>query len=97
VEVTDREGGSHIFGEKAHSIAPAWIEEAIQHGIKEYMVVGTEPRTIHVGELEIVTTPRRSHRDYGRVSALATGRGHRYCHAPWDAPDSAHFKGKVGP
>ena len=57
IPVADREGGGHMFHEKARSIAPAWVEEAIQRGRKEFIVVGTEPRTIHVlGDLEVVTT-----------------------------------------
>jgi hypothetical protein len=61
VERADQEGGGHMFHEKARSIAPVWVEDAIRYGAKEYIVVKAEPRTIHtLGDLEVVTT-RDSH------------------------------------
>ncbi|HYW42118.1 MAG TPA: hypothetical protein VE959_04625 [Bryobacteraceae bacterium] len=45
IPVADQEGGGHMFHEKARSIPPFWVEQAIQRGIKEYIVVKTEPRT----------------------------------------------------
>ncbi len=57
VPVADKEGGGRMYHEKARSIAPAWVEEAIHRGIKEFTVVGTEPRTVHVlGDLQVVAT-----------------------------------------
>jgi 3-phenylpropionate/cinnamic acid dioxygenase small subunit len=57
VEVADREGGGYMFHEKARSIAPAFVEDAIRRGTKKYMVVKAEPRTLHTcGDIEVVTT-----------------------------------------
>src|SRR4051794_39665507 len=57
VEVADREGGGYMFHEKARSVAPAFVEETIQSGTKNFIVVKAEPRTVHtLGDLEVVTT-----------------------------------------
>jgi hypothetical protein len=57
IPVADGEGGGHMFHEKARSIAPAYVEEAIERGTKTHIIANKEARTIHVlGDLEIVTT-----------------------------------------
>jgi len=57
VPVAEGEGGGHMFHEKARSIAPAFVEETIQHGSRQYIAVKGEARTIHtLGDLEVVTT-----------------------------------------
>ncbi len=58
VPVAPGEGGGHLPGrEDARGIAPAWVEEAIEFGIEEWVIVKGEPRTVHrFGELEVVTT-----------------------------------------
>jgi filamentous hemagglutinin len=55
--VSEGEGGGHMYHEKARSIPPFWVEEAIRHGSKAFTVVKSELRTTHtLGDLEVVTT-----------------------------------------
>lgn len=57
VPVADREGGGHMFHEKAWSVAPRYVEDAIKNGSKTHVIVNGEARTIHVAtDLEVVTT-----------------------------------------
>jgi hypothetical protein len=57
VPMANREGGGHMFHEKARSIAPQFVEETIQFGRKQLVTEGRELRTIHtLGDLEAVTT-----------------------------------------
>lgn len=57
VPVAQNEGGGHMFHDKARSIPPAYVEEAIVRGMKKPIIENSEQRTIHVlGDLEVVTT-----------------------------------------
>lgn len=57
VPVAHQEGGGHMFHEKARSIPPGFVEEAINGGAKTYIIEKGELRTIHtLGDLEVVTT-----------------------------------------
>ncbi len=57
VPVANREGGGHMFLEKARSIAPAFVEDVIRMGSKTQVIEDAELRTIHtLGDLEVVTT-----------------------------------------
>jgi hypothetical protein len=57
VSTAPGEGGGYLGYPDARAIAPAWVEEAIEFGIEEWVIVNGEPRTVHrYGDLEVVTT-----------------------------------------